>query len=354
MATPYLKQPNYLGAMQTGLSNKLAYDKFYKPRIRGSVSSGGRKTEQAAPAGSPEDRAKYRKNVLEEKAIAAKVSGAETEAKQKKVDLQKSTYETTAKGIETAASFAPQLTKENYGDWYNWVDESNFLPEGMFVAPKEVDNFTSGQFLDYKKKIEGFKKVDPKTVDYAVKTYAAETTRKLGEEKLRIEREKNVLLNQQKANAERNKNVLAQEERDIKREKLTLEARKYTDLTADQESKARMIDEKSFLDNEAIIFQADDEGIPQATKQIETKPLVDAFNRKAKKLGVNEKIVWDENAGIEVPGVIPYTTKKVGGYVKVPAEDVIKEAPLSALELLKTNPELAEQFKQKYGYLPGE
>ena len=49
---------------------------------------------------------------------------------------------------------------------------------------------------------------------------------------------------------------------------------------------------------------------------------------------------------------IPFTGEK-GGYVKVPKTGV-GTAPAGAIELLKKNPALKEQFKAKYGYLPGE
>lgn len=45
---------------------------------------------------------------------------------------------------------------------------------------------------------------------------------------------------------------------------------------------------------------------------------------------------------------IPFTGEK-GGYVKVPKTGV---APAGAVDLLKKNPALKDQFKKKYGYLP--
>ena len=57
MATPYLGQPNYLGAMQLGLTQNRAFNGTGGTRVRSGARTNVVREAQTAPIGSPAARA---------------------------------------------------------------------------------------------------------------------------------------------------------------------------------------------------------------------------------------------------------------------------------------------------------
>ncbi len=356
---PFLGQPNYLGAMQTGLSNRLAYDKANRVRsgVSARSSNTGPQSTSAGPIGSPAERAERRKNVLAEKAATEQVEQLGIDTKKKAADAKKAEYDTTAKGIENAVKFAPQLTKENYGDWFNWsVKESGFLPEGMFTSPEAVDKFTPGQFESYKKKLGELKSPDEKAVKYAIEEYKAETKR-------RADAAKNALLERKVEVAEEQARIagekfdVLQAEKDekikIEKEKAALAEKKFNEMSADQKSRVSMKQMDKLVEYESAITGVYEEGDLAAADIQGTKGKVEAFNRLAEKLGLDERYELGE-----IPAPIwGNKNKTVPGYVKVSTGIVTKPIPERKMPKFPTNiltrkaplsTEMLEQYKKMY------
>lgn len=336
MATPYLQQPNYLGAMQTGLGNRLAYDKFNQPKSRGGirVSSGsGSQSTSAGPIGSPEERAARRKNALAEEAA---VQAVEQSKQKTEAEMQ----ETVAKGVKTAASYAKHLTTENYDDWYDWVSKSDPLLKNMYMEPEAVYKFTPEQRTQYFAKIGETDKPDNKAIKNAIEMYKAENAMLAKQNKNILDREKQAKLDANRKAIIDLKEKELKQKADLAAKKTTSEGRKFNELTADQEYEVTLKEEDKLLETENNIFGTDEEGKSYAADKQGTKAYVDAFNRRTKKLNIPEKIIWSDEAVVEVPGRI-YGTNKIPGYVKVPVEEIStkvqeRTTPKEEIEAMKS------------------
>jgi len=231
-------------------------------------------------------RADIKTNALKT-AVDVKRSEAETaESKQRR----------TAKGLQNAASFASQLTQDNYASWYKWVSDTNFLPSDMFTSPDEVSQYTPEKAVEYFTKLQELQKPDGKVVSNAIKTHEAELKNKAAEAKaaaLVTKQDKTIAAADRRANA--------------------------TNLRKD---------EKSLADTEAEITGEDEEGNNFLADKNGTAPYVDQYNKLAERLGTGYEYVWDENAEVEVPGEW-YGTNKAPGYVKrkVGEAPVVDEVP---------------------------
>lgn len=203
---------------------------------------------------------------------------AALEVKKANAELPESKYKRTTKGIQNAASYASQLTQENYPSWFKWVSDTNFLPFDMFASPEEVSNYTPEKAAAYFNKIGTLVKPDPKVVKLAVKKHEQELKLKAKEAKLKTENKKLNLTNQRK-------------------------------------------DEKALIDRETQIIGKNGEYL---IDKLGTAPYVEQYNRLAERLGTGNKYVWSDEDVIEVPGKI-YGTNKVPGYIKVKVGEEVGE-----------------------------
>ncbi len=328
MATPYLQRANLTNAMTSGLAARLAY----LNRKKGGRTSGGSsgrggsseriEREPGAPF-SPERRAAYRKNVLAERiaetgAEQAEANVAATEAKTESTragtnallrqeelvaegvaekrktakrkeerltrkeerELEQLRLDKVATGFKNAVRFVPQINKNNYGDWFNWVSESNFAPTTMFKSPEKVARMDDADFADYKKSLSALETPNVQLLKLAAQQYDKEQVTKAKEQAAKAK----VVAAAKKADA----SIAAAVKKQIPKSR------------------------KELVDLGATIF-ASDEGGTNATNKEGFAVDVKVYNEIAEELGYPDRIVWDETR--EEPGAV-YGTNVVPGYVR--------------------------------------
>jgi len=217
MVQAYLGKPNYTNAMNAGLRTRLAYDESRRRRMGGGGGGGGGMSEriaQRAPAGSPEARALYRNQMLQEQGKEAEVSQAEatvagteadtlatqalTAGREKQTDLMgQVTPEATKKAqldnemaeanlkkehiaqqktiMDNMLQYLPVTTQENYRDLIDWGVNSG-LDASAFDPAEKIEAMTPVEWKVHQSNME-------KMLDPGPKKLKAQADAKLKEDK---------------------------------------------------------------------------------------------------------------------------------------------------------------------------
>jgi len=91
-----------------------------------------------------------------------------------KEEVKKAKLDNIALGLKNAVSHLPAVTRDSYGDYHNWIIESNFVPKGTFASPNDVAKMTPLEFKAYKSSLTGLQTLDSKGLAVLEKKKAAE------------------------------------------------------------------------------------------------------------------------------------------------------------------------------------
>lgn len=182
---------DYTDIMVKALGARRAFQDTGKGGGGGMSAAGGGRDERFA-----RDKMKQRKLGYEkaEADIAGKEASTElTKAETKKIskltkqlgipkeqtelekaETRKVKLDNIALGLKNAVSHLPAVTRDSYGDYHNWITESNFVPKGTFLSPMEVAKMTPLEFKAYKSSLTGLQALDSKGLAALEKKKAAE------------------------------------------------------------------------------------------------------------------------------------------------------------------------------------